>query len=246
VFPDDWRTIWEARDGGGSRETARCWAFCARVGAELFPVLEGEDYGQVAFEVPLVRFGWSFDRYHDLDCPAGEQLLLALCAPPFAVDAGARLAVLDAAEARLGHELVAAIPPDGLMPEELHDRLDGTPYAAAAAFADWLFGRTDTVFLDCDDEVELAIEWSRETVAELVAQWRTAKETLDRVAVLTRWLEADPAPRFARLLDAALGRDPHAAYLRARRFYDWEITADGLVPVRHDADALALPVGAPA
>ena len=81
VFPNGWREIWDARDEQGDRECARTWAFCTRVGAELFPVHEGEEYGQVAYEVPLVRFGWSFDRYHDLDCPEGEQLLLALCAP---------------------------------------------------------------------------------------------------------------------------------------------------------------------
>jgi hypothetical protein len=58
-----------------------------------------------------------------------------------------RLAVLDAAEARLGRDLVAAISAGGLAPAELHARLDGTPYAAAAALADWLFGciRSDTL-----------------------------------------------------------------------------------------------------
>jgi hypothetical protein len=245
VFHDDWREIWEAREENGERECARTWAFCSRVGAELFPVYEGEEYGQVAYEVPLVRFGWSFDRYHGIDCPEGELPLLALCAAPFVVDAGSRLPVLDAAGARLGRDLVGGIPDGGLTPEELHARLDGTPYAAAADFADWLWGQTGTVFLDCDDEVELSIEWSRENVGELTAQWARAKALLDRVAELTRWLDADPAPNFARLLDAALGRDPHAEYLRERRHYAFEITPDGIVPVRDDPD-LALPVGAPA
>jgi hypothetical protein len=141
LFPADWRALWDAREEGADREAARVWAFSARVGAELFPVFECEQYAQVAFEVPVVRFGWSFDRYHDLSDRPGEHLLLALCAAPFTVDDGARLAVLDAAEALVGRELVARVPVAGFEPAVLHERLDGTPYTPAADFADWLFGQ---------------------------------------------------------------------------------------------------------
>jgi hypothetical protein len=245
VFPDRWREIWDARERDGDREAARVWSFCARVEAELFPLWEGDAYEHVAFEVPVLRFGWSFDRYHEPVGSPGEALLLALCAPPFLVGAGARLAILDAAEALVGRELVAEVPEGGLEPEELHVRVDGTPYEGAGLFADWLWGQTDAVFLDADDEVEVSIEWTRENVDELARQWRRAQALLDRVAELTRWLEADPAHRFARLLDAALGRDAHATYLQERRHYELEITQNGIVPVRHDdAGALALPEGA--
>jgi hypothetical protein len=101
------------------------------------------------------------------------------------------------------------------------------------------------VFLDADDEVEVSIEWSRENVDELAEQWRRAKALLDRVGELTTWLEAEPAEHFARLLDAARGEDPHAAYLRERRHYALEITPAGLVPVDPDAP-LPLPAGAAA
>jgi hypothetical protein len=210
------------------------------------PDREGDQYDHVAFEVPFLRLGWSFDRYHEAAGSPGEALLLALCAPPFVADGGARLAFLDAAEALVGRALVAELPAGGLEPEALHARLDGTPYEGAALFGDWLHGRTEAVFLDADDEVEVSIEWTRENVDELARQWRGAKALLERVTELTRWLEADPAARFARLLDAALGRDAHATYLQERRHYECEITPNGIVPVRHDdPDALALPEGVP-
>lgn len=99
-----------------------------------------------------------------------------------------------------------------------------------------------------DDEVEVVdAEWTRENVAELSEQWRQAQAIQDRIGSLAAWLEADPADHFARLLDAALARDPHVTYLHERRFYDHEITEHGLVPiVPDDAPDLALLVGAPA
>jgi hypothetical protein len=61
---------------------------------------------------------------------------------------------------------------------------------------------------------------------------------------LTRWLEADPAARFAALLRAALGRDPHAEYERERHAFACEITEAGLAPVEHAGPDVALPAGA--
>ena len=141
--------------------------------------------------------------------------------------------------------LLTLIPEGGLTPSDLHARLDGTPYAAAAEFADWQWGQTESVFLDTDDEVAVDIEWTRENVAVLVKHWRRAEEILDRITTLTTWLEADPPTRFTRLIDAVLERDHHLAYLHERRCYAFEITPDGLVAVRPDEpDAVHLPIGA--
>jgi len=73
------------------------------------------------------------------------------------------------------------------------------------------------VVLDVDEETEADIEWTRENVLELAAQWRRARELLDRVGALARRLEAEPPARFARLLEAALGQDAHLSYERATR-----------------------------
>jgi hypothetical protein len=130
-------------------------------------------------------------------------------------------------------------------PTDLHTRLDGTPYAAAAEFADWQWGQTETIFLDADDEIDVDVEWTRENVDALAEQWRRAEEILDRITTLTTWLEADPSTRFARLVDAVLERDHHLAYLHERRYYAFEITPDGLVAVQPDEpDAGPLPIGA--
>jgi hypothetical protein len=176
---------------------------------------------------------------------AGELLLSTLCAPAY--DDGARLVLLDAAEQHVSRMLLAAIPDGGLTPTDLHARLDRTPYIAAAEFADWLWGQTETLFLDADDDVDVDVEWTCENVDLLAEQWHRAEEILDRIAALTRWLEADLPTRFARLVDAVLERDHHLAYLQERRCYAFEITPDGLVAVQPDeSDAVPLPIGAPA
>ena len=243
VFPDAAEAILGAREESADREAARVWAFCRQVEAELFPIYEAESYEQVAYEIPFVRHGWSWDRFHELDLGGGELLLLVLCAEPFTVETGTRTALLDAAEQLVGRDALAGVPSGGFDPRQLRDALDGTPYLALADFADWLWAQTDSVFLDADDEAVFEAPWTAENVAELRGQWARAQALLDRVAALERWLEESPADRFARLLDAALGRDPHANYLRERRHYALEITEAGLAPVRAD-ESIALPAGA--
>jgi hypothetical protein len=245
VFPDAEAEILGTAERGGSRQTARVWAFLHRVEAEYFPVYELDEYDQVACGIPFVRNAWGYDRFHELDLRPGELLLFALCAQPYETGHDSRVPLLAAAEAHVPPALLSEIPVGGFTPTELRERLAGTPYAAAADYADWLWGETETVFLDVDEETEADIEWTRDNVLELAAQWRRARDILDRTGALARWLEADPPARFARLLEAALGWDAHLSYERARRYYACELTEQGLVPVPHDAhDAVALPVGA--
>ena len=229
VFPEAAAGLLATPPGPGeSREEARCAAFVRKVEAELFPLYECDSYDQLAWGVPFARDAWSYDRVHELDLPPGALLLFALCEQPYLADDGSRIALLDAVAALLPSELVREIPPEGVHPEELHRNLDGTPYAAAAGFADWVWGETGTVFLDVDDEAEGEVAWTREHVAELAAQWRRASALLDGITTLERWLEHDPPGRFARLLDAALGRDPRLRYERERSLYACELTPDGL------------------
>lgn len=247
VFPDAASEILAAEEHGGSRENARVWAFLHRVEAEHFPIYEVDEYEQVIGGIPFVRNAWSYDRLHELDMPAGELLLFTLCAQPFLEEYGSRVPLLDAAEAHVPKDLLLQIPEHGLSPEELHERLDGTPYAAAAEFADWLWAATDTAFLDLDEEVDVSdADWTRENVLELAEQWRRANGILDRITELARWLEADRPAHFAALLDAALGRDPKLEYQRARRLYAYEITEAGLVAIEREPDRLALPPSAAA
>ncbi|MCW5882144.1 MAG: hypothetical protein KIS91_14530, partial [Anaerolineae bacterium] len=185
---------------------------------------------------------------HDLDRRPGETLLLALSALPLGRDEGARVALLDAAATYVSRDDLARIPPGGFPPTALHACFDGTSCVAVAEFADWLWGETDTVFLDLDDEIEvLHAEWTRENVLDLAAQWQRALAILGRIDDLVAWLETDPTPRFGQLLDAGLGCDARLIYERTRRLYACEITEEGLVVIPDDEPAhVALPLGAPA
>ncbi len=245
LFPEAEADILAATEPRHTRETARVYAFINRVEATWFPVYECEEYDQVAFGIPFVRNAWDYERFHEVDLRPGELLLFALCAQPYEADT--RVPLLDAAEEHVPRALLSEIPPDGFTPAELHECLDGMPFAAAADYADWLWGETETVFLDVEEEMVADVEWTRANVLELADQWHRAQGILDRIGALTAWIEADPATRFARLLDAALGRDAHLTYLQMRRFYACEITEEGLVAIRCDEpELLTLPMGAAA
>lgn len=226
---------------GGDRETGRVWAFCHHVGERYFPLYELEEYEQVAYDVPITRFGWSIERIHDLDMPVGELLLLSLCGDPYIFDSGLRVTILEAAERHVPRELLEAIPGDGLPPSELRARLEGTPYAAAADFAEWIFRDTGSIFLDCDEEDAVQIDWTRENVDELTEQWRAAAALLERTGELARWLEASPAAHYAQLVDALVGGEAHADYLRERHHYAYEITEAGFAPVRSEGRDVPVP-----
>jgi hypothetical protein len=241
LFPEDGDEILRAQHTGEHREHTRVWDFLQRVDAEYFPIYELDEYDQVACGIPFVRNGWSYDRFHELEMRPGELLLFALCAQPFAPGFDSRVSLLDACEAHVPRTLLSEIPDGGLSPAELHQRLDGTHVAAAAAYADWLWAETGSVFLDLDEEIEVTdADWTVETVDDLARQWQQAEAILDRIAGLASWLEAELPTHFAQLLDAALGRDAHLNDEQMRRQYAYEITEAGLLPIDHDADTVAL------
>ena len=244
IFPDAEADIWQAPVGKAGREAARVEAFLRRVEGQFFPTYECEEYDQVVWSIPFVRLGWSYEAFHDLERRLGELLLLVLCQTPVDI----RVPLLDWAALHIPPDVLARVPADGFPPDDLHAQFDGTSCAALAEFADWLWGDTDTVFLDMDDEVEVTdAEWTRENVLDLAEQWRRAQAILDRIDALVTWVEANPAVHVAQLLDAALGDDAHLMYERTRRLYELEITPEGLVPIPHDEPtALPLPGGAAA
>ena len=236
-----------AHEADAGRETSRVCAFIERI-QQRFPCYELDEYEQVVCGIPFVRNAWDDERLHDLDLPAGELLLLALCMQPYELDS--RVTLLDACEPFVGRDLLLRIPEEGIHPRDLHARLDGTPFKPAAAFADWVWGDTGTAFLDLTDDMEVAdADWTRENVDELARQWTVAEALLDRVSAFCTWLEADPAARFERLVAAALGEDGHSHYLQEQPLYACELTQTGLVPVPHPEypdPAVAVPLGAAA
>lgn len=230
-FPADVaERILNASAPGRDRESARLGAFVTAFEQVYFPLEEPVEYAQLCYGIPFRRYGWSCDDRHEIDglCP-GTLLLMLLCACPY--DSG-RVALLDAAGCYLSPETLAQVPEDGIEPAELHTRLNGTPFAALVTFCDWLWSATGTAFLDAswDDELENA-EWDSATVAALASEWQVARALLEQIDALSTWLEADPQDHFTRLLLAALGRDPHFAYQRVRRFYHGEFTLGGISPI---------------
>jgi len=244
IFPDAENEILDARSEGGNRENARVWAFDHRIEEEYFPLYEADEFEQLVCGIPFVRNAWTWERFHEVDLGTGELLLFALCSQPYADGEDTRVALLDTGEGHVPRELLGEIPAGGFTPAELHARLDDTTFAAAAQFADWLWADTGLAFLDVSDEEVVDVEWTRENVLALAEQWTRARAILDRITALESWLEAEPVAHFARLLDAALGRDAHLNYKRERRLYACEITPDGLVSIRPDAEPVSLPLDA--
>jgi hypothetical protein len=178
-----------ARQRGADREAAQMWAFCQRMEQTYFPIIELDEYEHLQWGIPFIRLGWSYDDFHELERGPGTLLLMALCAQPLSEGLDSRVSVLDGVE-QLGvaRDVLAELPPTGLTPAQLHARLDGTPLAGAADFADWMWGQTGTVFLDIDEDTEVGdADWTLELVQELAEQWRRARSLMERVDHLCTW-----------------------------------------------------------
>jgi hypothetical protein len=231
VFPAAASAIWAATQADATREQARVWAFLQRVEAEYFPVFELDEYAKVVLGVPFARYAWTIDRWHELDVPTGQLMLLALCAQPYA-GMGTRIPLLDAVARMVPAGVLAELPEGGFALDGLRARLAGTTYAAAADFAAWAWGEVGSVFLDLDDDIEVSdADWTPEVITELTAQWRTAAAVLDRIDALAAWLEQDPPAHFAQLLDAAHGRDGHLTVEQEQSHDAIAITEAGIDPV---------------
>ena len=206
LLPEEANAILAPGRNRRDREAERAYAFCAGIERRYFPIYEWEEIEGLVYRVPFQRMGWSYDDFHELDRSPGILLLRVLCAEPYESNVGARVPLLEAVEALgVSREVLERVPPDGISPAQLHKALDLTPHAAAAEFADWTWGQTGSVFLDCDDEMEVVdTDWSDETVQELVGHWRTASALMERVYALECWLERDPTAHLAQLLEVAL------------------------------------------
>ncbi|MDP3064132.1 MAG: hypothetical protein Q8O40_13120 [Chloroflexota bacterium] len=184
-----------------------------------------EEYEYLTACIPIQRLGISWDDYHDLaGWRPGYQLLLALPQDP-TVDPGRqgpRVALLEACAEVVPAALLERTG-QGYTREQLHQRLDGTKFEAAALAADWLCGDTDNAFLDVDETTPLQEEWNPETVRVLTDHWARARDVRDRIHSLAEWLEVEQAERFRELLDRIEGEpqpqyDPRQLTLPGREF----------------------------
>ncbi|MDP2949734.1 MAG: hypothetical protein Q8P22_09395 [Chloroflexota bacterium] len=184
-----------------------------------------EEYQYLTACIPIQPLGISWDDYHDLNSwRPGYQMLLALPQDP-TVDPGRqgpRVALLDSCSEFVPAALLERTG-QGYAREELHQRLDGARFEAAALAADWLCGDTDNAFLDADETMPIQEQWDPETVRILTEHWARARDVRDRIHSLAEWLEVEPGSRFRELLDRIEGEpqpqyDPRQMRLPGREF----------------------------
>jgi hypothetical protein len=206
VLPEEEEAIMGAGVGGPDREVARVRAFLARIEEIYFSVEAEETYAGVLGGIPYLRQGWWDESSYGLRGSPGELLLLAITADHDAYDEGHRIALYEyLVSCGIPRRLLELIPWGGHTPAELHDRLDGGPFAVAAAYADWVHRSTGSLFLDTggDDDPHF-VAWTRENLESLAEQARETDEFNAAIAELTRRLDLDPVDGFARLLDEFL------------------------------------------
>lgn len=201
IFPDRVAEIMDTPVGPEGRETAQVWAFCHMVEADYFPVYEAEEYEGLLYQIPFVRQGWDWDDFHEVEFRREHEVLFALCQNPY-LDDGTRLPFLEGLAGRWPQGVLDRIPADGYSPRRLHAAVDGTRYAAAAEYIDWLWAQTDNPFLDFGQEIEVYdAEWSRENVEFFAGKWREAEAVFQRIDELGNWLVQDIGARMGPLLD---------------------------------------------
>lgn len=201
-LPGRVREVMGARDDQGWREGARVGVFVRAFTEEYFPIHEPFEYAGLVAGVPFIRLGWGEEELHEVGEPDGRLLLRAMCAPP-EWHADTRLPVLDVLQGYVPAGLLARLPAGGVSREELHARLDGTPYEPAALFADWLWASTGCSFLDVSDDDGIPDdEWCSEVVEWGRGEWPRATALLERIEGFEGWLREAPGTRFAELLDA--------------------------------------------
>ncbi len=220
VFPGRAEELLGAAAPGLTREAARMRALSSLVEERYLPVVRLEHYGNVADGVPIPRLGPTDYEYHQVDAHRpGALLLRALIEDPYMeLDtayleelteeergeySGVRVTVLELCEEHVPRELLEPLARSGLSEEQLHERLDGTPWEAAAWYADYLSKTTGCVCYDTsaeDDDPDPP--WSAEVLVELAEQWRRSQMWEEELGRLFERLEEDPPARFWELLRA--------------------------------------------
>lgn len=243
VLPGQEAAIMAVACDDEDREAARVEAFLDQIEG-LFPVESYPGrYRALLGGIPFRCEGW-WDEDQDLgNLPLGELLLLAVVADPF--EAGYHDALREWLPALgISAALLDACPTGGATPAELADAFAGTRWEAVAGYAAWVHACTGIVFLDWSPgDSPFPIPWTREDIAWLTEQARSAERLLGTIRDLADWLEAAPAMRFAALVAAVTGDGfgALAALLQGAIEERWRAVAGGTAPYleiradRHDA-----------
>jgi len=204
--------------------STRTSRFCLLFGKQYFELdedmidMSDDPIAQLVLEIPVHLMGLDDERYHEIEYMTdGMVLMLALVANPwveaFEEEEAARIALLEKVADLVGKEIVGLIPKEGWGLQVLHGRLDGTPYAPVAAFADWVWQSTGLALLD-NSYGEMGcgwngqqIPWDRDTVDELTEQWPKVREFWDSVSHFEDWLLDKHQANYGELVDFLLGKE---------------------------------------
>lgn len=178
-----------------------------------------EGYSFLVSDIHPQTLGWDDEDWHEIaDRPVGFLLIYTLggrCeAEPGRWDRelhdawerdleGQRVTAVAEAAKHVDEALLRRVPEGGYTRPELHRLLDGTDYAAVALAADWFRNDTGNLVMDVPLESEQGVSdpWGPDNVRIITETWAEAKEMVDRVNALGKWLEQDPNRHFSQLLD---------------------------------------------
>ena len=167
--------------------------------AEMF--MDGDDaaemYLQLLNNIPIMRMGFTFDDYHDLEnLRPGFVMLMCLVNCPFGFDEGdgALVPIRESTSEQCGKNVVRRIPESGWDAERLEEWLKGTEYACVGMFGQWLHRETGSPWLDMsyEDEGYGDLQWERELVDYMTEQWPKTDKFLGEIGELAAKLESDP------------------------------------------------------
>lgn len=183
--------------------------FCHYFGQQYFPLHEAyweEELEQFLYQIPVELMGFSYDDYHEFtDYRTGFTLMLSLVDSPFySDDDGGRVPIISHVSDTIGRDVASLIPKEGLTPEFLHKRTDGTKFEGVGAFADWVHSQTNCWQLDANYYDYEGEQWSQEVVQALTEQWPRVCEIQDKINRVTEYIEQNPKKRFLQLLELLL------------------------------------------
>lgn len=194
-------------------DEARIREFARWFGQRYFPLsdeinLDDFTFGDLLRVIPVDLMGFSYEDYHMFqDFRPGFVLLLSLVGIPWGDDdEGGRVPLLEEVQQLVGGQLVELIPTEGWEPADLHRTLDGTKYAGAALFADWVYGNTGFWQLDATYDGYEGEPWDPEAVEILTRQWPRVVDIQNKIAAMYNMLEEDTYYHFKNILYAITDR----------------------------------------
>ena len=166
-------------------------------------------YSDLRMGIPLEMEGIDDETWHDVWDELGPGMGAIALLPEMTFDPGIRTPWLEAAANYIPLGTLQRIPPGGIPIDRIERALSGTRLDSAADALRWFFRNSGNLFVDFSQAMyyeSVPASWDRETVTGLGEEWRQAIPIIEGSIRAQKWMEEDPAARFAELLDLVLER----------------------------------------